>query len=196
MENYLKHVYLNAQRERKQMQNEFGRQENLIKFQKYLVETSKYFNEQNPAYGNTSMRRLNNCLISFTAFLESTHLFELLQNSLQKEAIYNKGYWHLTDGYLSASDEGFDKFMKQAMDMSRVFCDALLKTPFFESVEELENFVHFSREVIKGILSKCENEDYKMSSYQLGEMVLLKDLYISMGDILNCVEFVRKLRQL
>lgn len=197
MENYLRHVIINAKREREQRQQEREEQEDLLKFKKYLSETCKFFkNKEYAADFDPNMRRLSGCMNSLASIPKTMEIFDLLQNCLHQDAIYNKGYWHFLDGYLSGDDQGFVEFSNQADDLACVFCAALLKYRALGNSKEVEDFVRFARGVVAEILSGCEREDYNMTSYQFGEIVLLNKLYLRLADLLNAVENFNALRQL
>ena len=76
-------------------------------FETYFSFSDAYF-EQDPSAKPISERQdFRIYLIALANVPQVIKLFNILKNALVQDAIYNKDYWHLTDGYLSERADNF-----------------------------------------------------------------------------------------
>ena len=180
MEKYIEHVNKRAQQEQEMRYNQA--------FARNFSFASEYF-EQNAGQESEYEQDFRCYLIAFGNFSRVYNLFKTLKNALTQDAIYNKDYWHLTDGYLSEKDENFVLFMQQVNHAVHTFGKAIIDNYSEGEITDFEQFALSGRNIIKNILEKAEKQD-EINSRQFAEITLLKHLDRTLRETLLSVNLI------
>lgn len=161
-------------------------------FETYFSFSDAFF-AQNPTSKPISERQdFRIYLIALANVPQVIRLYKILKNALVQDAIYNKDYWHLTDGYLSERADNFALFM-QEVDCSAVAFGEIVIDLYNEGkIVDLERFTSFGHSCIKKILAKAETQE-NISCYQFAEITILKHLDRVLKEILLSYELAEKL---
>lgn len=175
MENYLTHLYTNAQKEKAKSEKE--KFEEI--FAKYFSFSCQYLSKNDLGLN----KQLRSYLVAFANVKQITKFFEFLKNCLVKEAIYNKDYWHLTDGYLSESEGNFNEFLHLCFNYSSIFSEIILDLFNDGDIENLGEFLLNAIDCFTNIINNAENVE-DLSSYQFAEITLLKQIIAKLKELL------------